>query len=148
MDIPQEYPKIQAWKEEWGGEVDYVDYIKQNADLAMLSAFSRILWPRFLEVEGCVLWDRAYEDSNFALWRETLDGDIRKIETTLNQLRVWQLVASDDVEEDWRALEFIAACVAKSWTAALGAQFPGRAFDVRLVETEDGPVVTFSSGVK
>ncbi|MEU1374207.1 hypothetical protein ABZ442_11120 [Streptomyces triculaminicus] len=143
MDDPVDYPKIKSWVDEWGGEVDYVDFVKFNGDLAVLVAFSRILWPRFVEVEGCVLWDRVYEESNFNLWRESLSGDISRIEATLNQVRIWQIVESD--EGDQEALNFIAACVVKSWRASLSADFPEREFEVLVVESEDGPIVTFSS---
>ncbi|MGW1715811.1 hypothetical protein [Streptomyces sp. NPDC002156] len=145
MDNPMEYPKIKSWADEWGG-VDYIDYVKRNGDLALLVAFSRIFWPRFVEVGGCVLWDRAYEESNFNVWQESLSGDSRRIEVTLNQLRVWQVVESGDMSEDRQALEFIAACIAKTWRAALRAEFPDRSFDVRVINSEDGPIVTFSSG--
>ncbi|MGW3412987.1 hypothetical protein [Streptomyces sp. NPDC000888] len=148
MDDPMEYPGIRSWAAEWGGAVDYVDYVKHNGNLATLVAFSRILWPRFVEAGNCVLWDRAYEESNFNLWRESLSGDVQKIEATLNQLRVWQVVESDDVDADLQALDFFAACVAKTWGAALVAEFPDRAFDVRVISSEDGPIVTFSSGSK
>ncbi|WP_329219796.1 hypothetical protein OG352_24470 [Streptomyces sp. NBC_01485] len=123
MDDPMEYPKIKSWVNEWGGSVDYVDYVKRNGDLALLVAFSRIFWPRFIEVRSCILWDRAYEESNFNLWQESLSGDTQRIEATLNQLRVWQIVESDDMDEDRRALEFIAARIAKAWRAALCARF-------------------------
>ncbi|WP_285545767.1 hypothetical protein [Streptomyces lavendulae] len=130
--------------DEWGGRVDYVDYVKRNGDLGVLVAFSRILWPRFIEVENCVLWDRVYEESNFNLWRDSLSGDARKIEATLNQLRVWQIVESEDVGDGREAMEFLAGCIAKSWKNALRAQFPGRIFNVRILDSEDGPIVTFS----
>ncbi|MFD9411014.1 hypothetical protein ACFWBN_28870 [Streptomyces sp. NPDC059989] len=144
MDDPMEYSRIRAWVDEWGGRVDYVDYVKRNGDLGVLVAFSRILWPRFIEVGDCVLWDRVYEESNFNLWRDSLSGDTRKIEATLNQLRVWQIVESEDVGDDREAMEFLAACIVKSWKSALRAKFPGRSFDVRILDSEDGPIVTFS----
>ncbi|MFE6666911.1 hypothetical protein ACFVFH_25510 [Streptomyces sp. NPDC057697] len=146
MDDPMEYSTIKSWADEWGGDVDYLDYIAYNSDLAALVALSRIFWPRFVEADGCVLWDRAYDEANFELWREELSGDTRRIEATLNQLRVWQLVESDETSGDSKALEFTATCIAKTWRAALHAEFPDRTFDVRVIESEDGPIVTFSAG--
>ncbi|MFE5680215.1 hypothetical protein ACFQ7B_35255 [Streptomyces erythrochromogenes] len=145
MDDPTEYSKIKTWVDEWGGDLDYVDYVKGNGDLALLAAFSRIFWPRFVEVQGCVLWDRVYEKSNFADWYENCSGDIRRIEMTLNRLRVWQLVDSRDVEEDSQALKFAAERIARAWRAALYAEFPGRSFVVGVDDSEDGPIVTFAS---
>ncbi|NJQ04893.1 hypothetical protein [Streptomyces lonarensis] len=111
----------------------------------MMVALSRVFWPRLVEVESCVPWDRAYEESNFKAWRDSLSGDVRKIEATLNQLRVWQSVDSNETEEDWRAQDFFAARVAKTWRAALSAGFPERSFGVRVIDPEDGSIVTFSS---
>ncbi|MEU4652770.1 hypothetical protein AB0G32_02270 [Streptomyces sp. NPDC023723] len=148
MIDPTDYPGIRAWVQEWGGDVDYLDYVKSRGDMGMVVAFSRIFWPRFVEVEGCVLWDRVYEESNFAAWRESLSGDMPKIEATLNQLRVWQIVDPGDGEEEWRAQRYFAECVAKTWSAALSAEFPHRHFEVRVIDTEDGPIVTFSSGLR
>lgn len=146
MDSPMEYARIKSWVDDWGGAVDYLDYVKSNGDMALMMAFSQIFWPRFIEVEGCVLWDRSYEKSNFNSWWDSLSGDSQRIEVMLNQLRVWQLVESGDTDEDWQALEFIAVRIAKSWRSALCVEFPGRDFDVRVIDSEDGPIVTFSSG--
>ncbi|MEV0990742.1 hypothetical protein [Streptomyces sp. NPDC049949] len=148
MDDPMEYSRIKAWAGEWGGRVDYVDYVKRNGDLGVLVAFSRILWPRFIEVGDCVLWDRVYEESNFSLWCDSLSGDTRKIEATLNQLRVWQIVDFEDVGDDREAMEFLAVRIVESWKSALRAEFPGRSFDVRILDSEDGPIVTFSADSK
>ncbi|WP_326590782.1 hypothetical protein [Streptomyces sp. NBC_01294] len=145
MDDPTEYSKIKTWVDEWGGDLDYVDYVKGNGDLALLAAFSLVFWPRFVEVQGCVLWDRVYEKSNFADWYENCSGDTRKIEMTLNRLRVWQLVESRDVEEDSQALKFAAERIARAWRAALYVEFPGRDFVVGVDDSEDGPIVTFAS---
>jgi len=146
MDGPMEYARIKSWVEEWGGGVDYLDYVKSNGDMALMMAFSQIFWPRFIEVDGCVLWDRSYEKSNFTSWWDSLSGDTRKIEVTLNQLRVWQLVEFSDADEDRQALKFIAVRIAKSWRSALYVEFPGQDFDVRVIDSDDGPIVTFSSG--
>ncbi|MFF3950525.1 hypothetical protein ACFYYN_37815 [Streptomyces sp. NPDC001902] len=146
MTYSVEYSRIKSWVEDFGGSVDYVDYVKGNGDIAVLLAFSDILFPRFVEVDDCVLWERAYEESNYAVWRQRLSGEARKIEATLNRLHVWAIVESRDVDEDRRALDFIAECAAKAWRATLTADFPDRSFDVKVVDSPDGPVVTFYSG--
>lgn len=145
MEDPMGFAPIKYWSEDWGGEVDYLDFVNQHCDLPMLVALAGVFRPRFVEVEDCVLWDRAYKESNFRSWRAEYPADSRKIETTLNQLRVWDIVESEENAENQEALEFVAECVANTWTAALRASFPDRNFDVRVLPTDDGPVVTFSA---
>ncbi|MGI5186854.1 hypothetical protein ACQEVI_01765 [Promicromonospora sp. CA-289599] len=146
MDDPMEFSKIKSWSEDWGGVVDYVDYVNYNGDLAILLALSRIFWPRFIEVDGCVLWDRVFEESNFRQWKVSLSGNNQKIEATLNQLRVWAIVESEDTEEERRVLDAVAERISSTWVAALRAQFPDRVFDVKVISSDDGPIVTFSAG--
>lgn len=144
---PMDYSKIRSWVDEWGGGVDYLDYLKFHGDLALVIALSRLFWPSFVEVEGCVLWDRGFEEQNFSQWYAHFSGDTTRVEEMLNQFRVWQLVESDDVEEDREALDAVASRISSSWKAALAAKFPDRDFDIRVIRSEDGPVVTFSSRV-
>ncbi|MGW1182638.1 hypothetical protein ACWD7Y_20890 [Streptomyces drozdowiczii] len=128
-----------------GGEPDYLDFLSQSAGPAEWIALSRVFLPRFVEVRGCVLWDRSYEPGNFRLWYEELKGDTASIEATLNQFRLWLYVDfDDDPASRSNALE-LAREIARAWRLSLGDAFPGRAFDVRAAETVDGPVVGFTS---
>ncbi|SEC17576.1 hypothetical protein SAMN05216483_1208 [Streptomyces sp. 2131.1] len=47
-----------------GGEPDYLDLLSRSAGPAEWIALSRVFLPRFVEVRGCVLWDRSYEPGN------------------------------------------------------------------------------------
>ncbi|RLL70673.1 hypothetical protein D7M15_21425 [Streptomyces sp. Z26] len=101
--------------------------------------------PRFVGVSGCVVWEQVYEPANFRSWYEELAGDRTSIEWLLNQVRLWQFVEVVDGDpEEERALRVLARAVAVGWRSALEADFPGRAFDGGVVETEDGPVVCFT----
>ncbi|MEC3995378.1 hypothetical protein VSR01_18290 [Actinacidiphila sp. DG2A-62] len=39
----------------------------------------------------------------------------------------------------------MAGVIARTWRAALADRYPGRRFDVDVLTTEDGPIVTFST---
>ncbi|GAA0613524.1 hypothetical protein HPO96_26735 [Kribbella sandramycini] len=145
MYDPEDYPEIQSWVSGWDGPLDYVDYLKDQVGLAALVAFAAVLSPRFLQVEGCVLWERSYDGENFAAWRAELNGDVRRIESTLNQLRVWEIVGSNETRADMDALRFVAEVIARCWRAALREEFPERGFEVGVVASVDGPKVTFCS---
>ncbi|MEU9101805.1 hypothetical protein [Streptomyces sp. NPDC048361] len=140
-----EVPDVEEWVQAFGGGLDYLDYLAQHAGLGEWAAFARVLMPRFVEVEGCVLWDRAYDPANFRGWKEQLQGDVSRIEATLNQFRLWQFIdLAEDPASEAGARE-LADRIALSWRRSLAAAFPQRAFEVVVSHSEDGPVVGFST---
>lgn len=134
-----------GWYGVTGGEADYLDFLSQSAGPAEWIALSRVFLPRFVEVRGCVLWDRSYEPGNFQLWYDELKGDTTSIEAKLNEFRLWMYVDFDDDPASRANALDLAREIARAWRLSLGDAFPGRAFDVRATETVDGPVVSFTS---
>ncbi|WP_405900516.1 hypothetical protein OG242_26435 [Streptomyces sp. NBC_00727] len=128
-----------------GGEADYLDILSQSAGPAEWIALSRVFLPRFVEVRGCVLWDRSYAPANFQLWYDELKGDVASVEATLNQFRLWMYVDFDDDPASRTDALDLAREIARAWRLSLADAFPHRAFDVRATETVDGPVVSFTS---
>ncbi|MFC9297194.1 hypothetical protein ACFTWH_01670 [Streptomyces sp. NPDC057011] len=127
-----------------GGGADYLDFLSQSLGLSEWIALSRVFLPRFVEVEGCVLWDRSYDPGNFRLWRDELNGDVASIEATLNQFRLWMCIDVDDDGESRSNALALAQEIATAWRLSLGQSFPQRNFDVQVAVTEDGPVVSFT----
>ncbi|WP_269854292.1 hypothetical protein [Streptomyces sp. RPT161] len=142
---PEDYPEIRSWVEGVRGDVDSIDFLTQHSSLAVWLAAAQVFWPDFKEVGGCVLWSRVYNENNFETWREHLNGDLGRIEATLNQLKLWQVIDCEDTAEDNRALQGVAEALSRCWSAALMNSFPDKRFDVRVVNTDDGPIVTFST---
>ena len=142
---PMDYPEIGDWARELGGDVDSVDFLTHHAPLSHWLAITHVLWPDFTEADGCVLWSRAYEPENLREWQAELPGQPSVIERTLNQLKLWQVVPSDETPQDDAALTELADVIARTWRAALAERFPDRLFDVEVLSTEDGPIVTFAT---
>ena len=142
---PTSIPDVKEWTETVGGGTDYLDYLSQSGHMGLgaWAAFARVFMPRFVAVEGCVLWDRVYEPGNFRAWHKQLRGDATAIEATLNQFRLWDYVhIPDDPASEAGALA-LAQQIADSWHRCLSLTFPARAFDVKAWESEDGPTVSF-----
>jgi hypothetical protein len=142
---PSEYPVVRNWITAFQDGPDHVDYLWEHADLATWISASSLFWPRFVEVRGCVLWERVYEESNFADWWARLGADVPRIEGVLNQVRLWQVIPSRETGEDERALLEVARCLRNCWEASLQVHFPTRRFEVVVSATEDGPVLTSCS---
>ncbi|WP_146214538.1 hypothetical protein [Streptomyces sp. ICBB 8177] len=122
-----------------------MDFLTQHASLAIVLALSDIFWPAFIEVRNCILRERSYEEQNLDAWFQATSGDRASIESTLNQLKLWQVIECKETVEDDAALHRIARVIANCWRAALKESFPQEEFDVRLLKTPDGPIVTFST---
>ncbi|MGY1437615.1 hypothetical protein [Streptomyces reniochalinae] len=125
-------------------ELDYFDRAALRLNLHDWLSVAQVFHPRFLEVSGCLIWERAYEERNFGEWYQALNGNATAIESTLNQVRLWQLV---DINEGNPAEEEMVTELAREiaffWRAALEYAHPQYSFDGGVVETEDGPVVRF-----
>jgi hypothetical protein len=128
-----------------GSDPDYLDFLSQQVGIAEWIALSRVFLPQFVEVAECVVWDRAYDPENFRRWQEHFRGDAVSIEATLNQLRLWQYIDIEESPESEANALALAQEIATAWHLALSRTFPERRFDVQATETEDGPVVSFTS---
>src|SRR5438876_9730226 len=87
-------PMFQKYKQEnesWMPNFDIWDYLNLRADYDLAVAFSKLFWPDFIEVDGCILLATSYSPENFAHWKESLKGDKRAIETMLNHTHIWDL---------------------------------------------------------
>ncbi|MFH8785178.1 barstar family protein [Streptomyces roseoverticillatus] len=123
--------------------MDSVDFFNQHCAVGTWLAFVHLMNPEFVEVRGCVLRKRSYTPGNFDDWYRQLNGDVRSIEALLNRFVVGYEIGCGDTAEEEEALGDIARAVARSWEAALGRAFPQRRFDVRVLDTDDGPTVVF-----
>lgn len=140
-----DYPEIGDWARDLGGDVDSVDFLTHHAPLSHWLAIAHVLWPQFIEAEGCVLWSRVYDPDNLRVWQDRLPGRPTDVERTLNQFKLWQIIPSDETPQDDSALTDLADVIARTWQAALAARFPDGRFDVEVLATEDGPIVTFAT---
>ncbi|MEV4924029.1 hypothetical protein [Streptomyces roseoverticillatus] len=140
---PDEYPEIKTWVDSYTGALDSVDFLNQHCTVGMWLAFAHLMNPEFVEVRGCVLRKRSYRSGNFDDWYRRLGRDVRSVEAVLNRFVVGYAVDCGDSAEEEEALGYIARAVAQSWEAALGRTFPEKRFDVRVLDTDDGPTVVF-----
>ncbi|MEU9987748.1 hypothetical protein AB0E10_13240 [Streptomyces sp. NPDC048045] len=134
---------VREWTQAVGDDADYLDYLSQQVGLGEWAAFTRAFMPRFVEVEGCILWDRAYEPDNFRTWYDRLRGDTTSIEAMLNEFRLALYINIPEDPDSEAAASALAEEIAVSWRRCLRDAFPDRSFEVAASETEDGPVVSF-----
>ncbi|MBT2383505.1 hypothetical protein [Streptomyces sp. ISL-11] len=142
---PDEYPEIKSWIDgfEGGSRLGFADFLSEHCTVGIWLAFSHLMNPEFIEVQGCIIRRSSYDLKNFEEWHQNLGGDVHRIESVLNRFVVGYAIDCGNTPEEEAALEDIAQALAYSWEAALARTFPGKRFEVRVADTDDGPTVIF-----
>jgi hypothetical protein len=129
-----------------------MDFLSETVSVAKAVAVMRLVWPEFIEIRRCVLLSSRYSASAFEQWWETLDGDHVRIEQVMNHVHLWDvfgptLAGDGTIPSEEAALEELGQLRCRTFTAALGEEFPGRQFDVVYSADPDeyGPTVSFWS---
>lgn len=115
-----------------------------------LTALAQLFWPDFVEVRGCVIRSDAFERDNFDRWWDSTSGDVTAIESVLNEVHLYDVVADEAwSDEQLRDLEAAAKKIAASWRAALGERFPAKRFELTYASEPDayGPTISFRQGI-
>ena len=146
---PPKLPTVQEWKRSAGNQsLTLIDYIASNADVNLTLAITRFLWPKFIEVRGCVLLPWVHNPEVFEQWWTKLEGEQSIIEKTLNHVHLWDIFeVNEEQSNDDTVLEGLANLIAKLWRSALVDAFPDRKFLVTASNDKNdyGPTVMFCS---
>lgn len=118
-------------------------YLAEHLSITSATFFAELMAPDLVFVRGCVVLKARYEPANFEEWWVKEEAKPAWIERALNHLHLWDLFEPVGVVEE-RALERLAARIARSWALHAEHQFPDRTF-VTAVTDEYGPTVVMSS---
>lgn len=98
--------------------------------------YARLFWPDFIEIEGMVFLEGAFEDEeDMRRLREALDrygGDREQVERSFNfhelDLLFGGLAGTSEQEDEWLAEQIV-----RLWRARLDDLFPTKQFRVEVV---------------
>lgn len=122
------------------------DYLNGRADFSLAAAFSKLFYPEFIVVDGCVLLAEHYDPLNFQEWKNKLNGDGKRIESIINHVHVHDLfLRANDRTSDPSIYEVIGTTMKKCWRCALSEAFPQKKFKITYGTEPDeyGPTLTF-----
>lgn len=140
-------PIFQKYKQEnesWIPGFDVWDYLNLRSDFDMAAAFTKLFWPDFVEVDGCVLLKGSYSPENFKKWMSSYEGDRRAVESMMNHLHLWDtfLNSPKDVEYPEQLHEYLVNAVLFGWKQVLHESFPDKRF-VFTIRYGYGPEISF-----
>jgi hypothetical protein len=140
-------------------ELTIWNYINMRADLDLAVAFSKLFWPDFVEIDGCVFLKQQFSLASYERWKAALKGNRKSLEITMNSVRMFDLFMNSDlvlesqninqsIPHDSTLQEFLGQVLAKCWKYALQDLFPEKNFVVRYDPdpTYVGPIVVFYQG--
>ena len=106
---------------------------------------SKLLWPDFQVVEGCVLLSQRANQATLSRWRTHFQGNLRSCELIMNKTMLHTFLA-DGTTAQFGLLRYVAALMRQTWTAKLEKEFPERDLGVQVHEDSENEeiVVTFA----
>ena len=141
-------PAFRAWSGRLVPPGDTAGYLAWEIPVLPAMVLLELVFPRLIEVRGCVVRADRYDKDNFDNWYDHFDGDVEQVERITNFLRVddW-FEPGDEIEE--QALQTLADRIALGWRAQAARQFPERPLVAEAIRsTEDyGPVVVLYTGI-
>lgn len=137
---------FEKWRADWG-KPDFTlwDYINYRSDPELAVAFATLFWPRFVEVDGCILLAEHYDPHNFTQWKAQFAGNCQDIERMVNHVHVYDLFANSGASGTAiEALNYLAQTLMRCWDCDLRATFPSRrfVFEYATEPEEYGPTIT------
>ena len=138
----RDLPVFQDWSRQFVPPTTPSAYLVHKTTLLSAMLMTELIFPRLIEVRGCVVREDKYEEANFNSWFATLKGDVEQVERIINYFPtlLW-FDPADEVEE--RALGTLADRIALGWRTQAALQFPDRPLVAEVVEgtDDDGPTV-------
>jgi len=122
------------------------EYLNYKADFELAFVFSKLFWPDFMQVDGCILLVEQYDPKSFEMWKQKFNGDCKKIESIINHIHIYDLFLNCETEGfDITLLENLGQILLKCWGCALRELFPDKQFHFQYsTEPEEyGPTISF-----
>lgn len=135
--------------EDWSKELSpggFWGVLQIAGGVELAAAFSKLFWPDFIEVGGCVVLAEQYNPQSFDAWRAQFGEDRSRTEEMVNHVHMYDLFPNDsNPDADQGVAAYLASVLIRCWAAALREAFPDRDFEFSLATEPDdyGPTVTF-----
>lgn len=121
-------------------------YLYDGISSAGMYRTAGLLWPDWVEVEGCVIRREVADVETVRRWMTTEGASVERTEWAVNHVHLY-----DEIEEGWEEpqqllderLVAVAERLAAAWRASLAAAFPSRKVHVEVAgpEEDHGPTV-------
>lgn len=130
-DFNRLIPEMKDWNNGKGIDID--SWIQCMANHKILVGCARILWPEFVERDGCILL--AGHEPNYRAYLNQVQGDKKTAEATANHIHVLHLFSTEVPARE--LVLFVGRLLKEIWQVKLERDFPGRKITVCFPEEDD-----------
>ena len=141
-DFMELIPELRNWN---GGKgVDVETWISCEGDHKHLIGYARILWPDFVEHDGCIFLGGSLDEDNYRAWLAQTKGDRKRVEAVMNHQHILDLFSRSHHEPPKReAVIYIGRLMKDMLQAKLNRDFPDRKVTVTFAEDGVGDLVDY-----
>jgi len=136
-DFNELIPEMRDWNN--GNGIDIDSWIQCMANHKVLIGCARILWPDFVEREGCIFLGG--QEDNYDEWLRRAKEDKRSAEATANHIHVLHLFATELPTRE--LVLYIGRLMKEIWQVKLNHDFPGRKITVYFPEEDDLELIDY-----
>lgn len=140
VDLGSLVPESLTWNN--GCPIDPAVWIRATGRFDHLIAYAELLWPDFVEHDGCVLMADV-EESKYEEWLQATGGDKRAVEAVINHVHTADLTGSYETPPTEDQARYLGRLLKEMWQAKLAWEFPNRRFIVTFEETEGDSILDF-----
>jgi hypothetical protein len=131
-------PELPRWNN--GSGIDVEDWIGCIGNFEHLIGYVELIWPRFVEHEGCILHE-GFSVEGFRGFMEQARGDKRSVEAVMNHLHIADLFSTGRPTE--AQVIHVGHRLKEIWSAKLTRDFPDRNVEVSFTEGPFEDVVDY-----
>src|SRR5579872_2776761 len=128
-------PELKNWNGSKG--VDLATWISCEGDHKHFIGYARILWPDFVEHDGCILLGESVDEPNYRSWLAQTKGDRKRVEAVMNHQHIVDLFSRSHHEPPSREVViYVGRLMRDILQTKLARDFPDR--KITVIFAEDG----------
>jgi hypothetical protein len=122
-------PELKTWNS--GKGVDIATWISCEGDHKHLIGYAQILWPHFVEHDGCIFLGESIDEDNYRAWLAQTKGDKKRVEAVINHRHIVDLFSRSQHDPPTQdVVLYIGRLIKEIWQTKLSHDFPGREITV------------------
>ncbi len=142
---PALLPGVREIRETWTGpgleSMGLWVYNNFRGSMELAYSYASLFWPDFVENDGALILAEHFSDENFAHWKLHLNGDLTRIESIMNLVKIDTLFMNHSPDHElenavWDTV--LASSSSQRRTASHQTRFPGQDIVVSEFDPQDG----------
>ena len=139
IDFRELLPRL---KNHWSG-TDIDEWIGIEGDLDHLVGYARVLWPDFVERDGCILRANRFLEKTYRDFMQQTNGNKPAVEAVMNHTHVADLFINAEPKPSRELILHVGRLIKEMWAAKLHRDFPDRRITVSFPEEYCGDLVEY-----